>query len=619
MRFTLIFPSFLSKTIKAVSIILLMSYLTSCSSPQTSKNNKKITNANQVLAQEPIIISAAEYIKQAENALPNQATALLIKASAAYLSENKPLKSLWLSEQLLTTNITISQQYQLHLISAIVSFNLEEFERSKSHLTVCNDLNVQHSVEHTFNYYSLNHQIEEKREQSVLALNAYLFAFSLNEKSSIEDINYIWEQISHFSLWQQNQLSNLNAPNVKGWITLTRLTNKHGDSEVFLNELAKWKATYTYHPANEIINNFTTTDDLTSQKISKITVIIPLTGKQALAGKTVQEGILAAYNANSNMTLDFIDSNNLDFTTLAETLTKLETEQVIGPLLKTNVKNYLAVSELNLPTLFLNIPPRLELAEQQVALSMRPEDEAKQAATTLSQKSFKHPVVFSHQDTTSLRIANAFTQKWLELTGHKPEIVKYEQGKKMQSVLKESLSVSQSQKRIKSLKYRLKETIKAESRSRRDIDMIYIVGNPLQTRLLKPYIDVNISPFAKLIPVFASSRSHSLNIDESTINDLRGLSFTQIPWLLKSKQQNKTLAKISELLWPKRTDSLQRIFAMGFDSLNLINKLDKMKKHPFIRHYGQAGIIKLGEDNILTRSLLWGTYQKNKVSEIAME
>lgn len=619
MRFTLIFPSFLSKTIKAVSIILLMSYLASCSSPQTSKNNKKNTNTNQVHTQEPIIISADEYLKQAEKALPNQATELLIQATAAYLSENTPLKSLWLSEQLLTTDATINQQYQLHLTSAMASFTLEEFERSKSHLIACNGLSVQHSVEHTFNYYFLNHQLEEKREQSVLALNAFLFAFSLNEKSSIEDINYIWQQISHFSLWQQNQLVNLNAPNVKGWVALTQLTNKHGDSEGFLNELAKWKANYAHHPANEIINNFTTIDDLTSEQIRKIAVIIPLTGKQALAGKTVQEGILAAYNANSDITLDFIDSNNLDFTTLAESLIKLETEQVIGPLLKTNVKNYLALPELNLPTLFLNIPQSLALAPQQVALSMRPEDEAKQAAAALSQKSFEHPVVFSHQDTTSLRIANAFTQKWLELTGEKPEIVKYEQGKKMQSVLKESLSVSESQKRIKSLRYRLRETIKAESRNRRDIDMIYIVGNPLQTRLLKPYIDVNISPFAKLIPVFASSRSHSLNIDESTINDLRGLTFTQIPWLLKSKQQNKALAKTSELLWPKRTDSLQRIFAMGFDSLNLINKLDKMKKHHFIRHYGQTGIIKLGENNILTRSLLWGTYQKNKVSEIAME
>ena len=254
-----------------------------------------------------------------------------------------------------------------------------------------------------------------------------------------------------------------------------------------------------------------------------------------------------------------------------------------------------------------------------MALSMRPEDEAQQAASVLSQKQFKHPVVLSHQDNVSLRIAKAFVQKWHSLTGESPDIVNFEQGKKMQEILKQTLSVDESQNRINALRSRLRQAIKTEARSRRDIDMIYIVGNPQQTRLLKPYIDVNISPFADIIPVFSSSRSHSINTDQSTINDLRGLTFTQMPWLLSSSQQNKKLANTSKQLWPKRSDSLQRIFAMGYDSLHLLAKLPQMQQHHFIRYYGQTGILKLGQDNIITRSLLWGTYKRNKVAEIAME
>ena len=44
--------------------------------------------------------------------------------------------------------------------------------------------------------------------------------------------------------------------------------------------------------------------------------------------------------------------------------------------------------------------------------------------------------------------------------------------------------------------------------------MIYIVGSPTQTRVLKPYVDVSISPFADTIQMFASSRSHSIKVDE---------------------------------------------------------------------------------------------------------
>jgi hypothetical protein len=135
---------------------------------------------------------------------------------------------------------------------------------------------------------------------------------------------------------------------------------------------------------------------------------------------------------------------------------------------------------------------------------------------------------------------------------------------------------------------------------------------------MKPYIDVNISPFAKEIPVYASSLSHSIQDDSSDNRDLYRLVFTEIPLLLESKQQNKSLAKISQTLWPQRSDNLQRVFAMGYDSIHLVDKVNAMQKRPYIRHFGQTGVLKLDENNILTRSLLWGRYFKTKVQQIAI-
>jgi len=162
----------------------------------------------------------------------------------------------------------------------------------------------------------------------------------------------------------------------------------------------------------------------------------------------------------------------------------------------------------------------------------------------------------------------------------------------------------------------------SEARNRRDIDMIYLIGSAAQTRLIKPYIDVNISPFADIIPVYASSRSHSSFNDKhssSSTNDLQSLTFTQIPWLLTSQQQNKILRQLSDNIWPKRSDSLSRIFAMGFDSYHLLSKLSLMKKAPYIRHFGQTGVLILNKDNIITRSLIWGQYKNDKVIQIVMD
>ena len=170
----------------------------------------------------------------------------------------------------------------------------------------------------------------------------------------------------------------------------------------------------------------------------------------------------------------------------------------------------------------------------------------------------------------------AFKQQWQISTGKLVEIVYFNQGKEMQASLKENLDVDASQKRIKLLTGQLKNKIESEARNRRDIDMIYLIGSAAQTRLIKPYIDVNISPFADIIPVYASSRSHSSFNDKhssSSTNDLQSLTFTQIPWLLTSQQQNKTLRQLSDNIWPKRSDSLSRIFAMGFDSYHLLSKL----------------------------------------------
>jgi outer membrane PBP1 activator LpoA protein len=92
-----------------------------------------------------------------------------------------------------------------------------------------------------------------------------------------------------------------------------------------------------------------------------------------------------------------------------------------------------------------------------------------------------------------------------------------------------------------------------------------------------------------------------------------------MPWLLSSKYQNKTLEQLSQKLWPERSDSLQRIFAMGFDSFDLVQKIPAMKVEPYVRHFGQTGVLKLDERNMLTRSLLWGKYYQGEVQEIVMD
>ena len=58
---------------------------------------------------------------------------------------------------------------------------------------------------------------------------------------------------------------------------------------------------------------------------------------------------------------------------------------------------------------------------------------------------------------------------------------------------------------------------------------------------------------------------------------------------------------------------------MGFDSYNLLAKISQMNEAPYIRHFGQTGTLRLNTENVITRSLIWGRYQNDKVMQVVMD
>jgi hypothetical protein len=594
--------------------------LVSCSTTKSTKVTKSLPEKVTVVEKIETTLTAKQLMTQALTQDSNAAVNSFIQASELYLLEAEPNKALWLANQTMALTQLPLKKYQLSVISAKSLLALEQVNKAYQSLESANNIITTAELNHGLAYYQTLAFVQTKRNLPIAALDAKLRAFAKNSQATSDEIDAIWQQLCQLSQWQHQQLIKMAPPKIKGWSRLLTFANKFGDDDDrFQRYLSQWQREYNTHPAQYVVTQLQLIEPALINENKNIAIIIPLSGKQERAGKVAQQGILAAYDTNSGAALHFIDSTTLDMSTLALQLADLNIDYVIGPLLKDNVKKYLSQEALTLPTLLLNIPATMALKPYQVALSMRPEDEAIQAATTLSRQHYKQPIILSHQDKASRRIAKTFSQQWQHITGQQPETVFFNNDEKMQSQLKASLGVDLSQQRTKELDRRIKYSIKSELRNRRDIDMIYIVGLPLETKLLKPYIDVNISPFADIIPVYASSRSHSTKSDRSDNRDLSGLTFTEMPWQLASKQQNAALVAEAKKLWPNRSDSLQTIFAMGFDSLSLVDKISSMKNKTYVRHYGQTGILQLGDDNILKRSLIWGKYSRNKVQEIAID
>ena len=421
---------------------------------------------------------------------------------------------------------------------------------------------------------------------------------------------------------------------------LPTLIDKEQTSSKMVEETPKKSTTIINHAANNNKNDFTndvndaskfenafeanqqlladTSNPLvptTSNKFNNIAVLLPLSGSQSVAGNTILQGILTAYHNNSSKKLHFYDTSSLDWAMLNERFIKDEIDFTIGPILKSNVQKLQLLTGNDLPGLLLNVPSKEKLKTNQYAFSMLPEEEAKQSAWVLSEQEYVNPIVLSHDDTVSRRIAKAFSKMWTKRTGIAVKIHYFSQGKAMQDSLQKGFDVNASENRIKQIERLNSSPVKSEKRNRRDVDMIYLVGTTAQTKLVKPFIDVNTSRFSKQIPVFASSRSHDGDDDNSTNNDLNGLVFTEAPLLLPAKQQDKKLSALNKQLYPNRNGRLSRLYAMGFDSYNLIDLISSMVDAPYLRYDGQTGTLRLN-DNVLSRTLLWGQYQRNGVAAI---
>jgi hypothetical protein len=633
-------------------VILTTVVLTSCSN-QPLKNKAPSTTAPSNPTVETQIITATDLVNQATNETPEIALQTLISASKQFITEKDYVKALWLAKQTSLLTNQADTLYDITLVKAKSLFLLNKIDLATQQLTTADNFHVDNDITHNVFYYELLSQVEASRNLPVAAIEAKLYALSLGhpiprepslkepslrqlslDPSTLDELNdtelnnsnivdanqALWQQLISLSDWQVNLLVKRDPPQIKGWQQLLYYAHKFGDKQQTFNRyLSQWQRNYPTHPAQSVASELQQNTENNLLIMKNIAVILPLSGQHSMVGKSAQQGILAAYDNDESKTLHFIDSSQLDMASLNTFFETAAIDQVIGPLLRPKVNEYVNQTTIEVPTLLLNIPLDEALPAHCVALSMRPEDEAKQAASALSSQGYTQPIVFSHLDNVSQRMASAFTEQWQKILDQTPDIVYFDKQQNVQDQLKQSLEVHLSESRIKDLQIRVEQPIKTEPRSRRDLDMVYLIGSSNETRLLKPYIDVNTSPFADVIPIFASSRSHSDKSIERDSQDLEGLVFTQMPWLLTSDQQNKALKQLNKQLWPNKSDGLQRIFAMGYDSFSMLEKINKMKRYAYIRHYGQTGILQLNANNLITRTLLWGIYQQDKVAKFAME
>lgn len=430
----------------------------------------------------------------------------------------------------------------------------------------------------------------------------------------------------------------LSSEQIKqAWYELaSEYQNYQSRANQLLHAIDNWKSRYSTHPALALMpTQLSNISEANPYQPENIAVLIPLSGRFERQGHAIQYGLLHAFykqqNVEQNNTLitpmrklHFFDTNSQSLQEISAEFKEKNIDFVIGPLLKKNAENLLPLIE-DLPVLAFNSANK-EVTETPTAVipwhyafPLSPEGEAKQAAELIANQTHKSPMLLAPNSIFGKRIAKAFNVHWTELAqdnkdlAPQAEVHLFNDKAQLNEFMKSALQTDVSERRISQMKSLTNLSLQTEVRSRRDIDAIYIISKRDELNLIKPYIDVSISPFAPSIPLYASSRSHLIDHDGKQNKELDKLIFSDSAYLLDANS-----VEFSEVqqVWPKQSYSTLRLFALGFDSYQLIEQLIPLQNITDYSYQGLVGELSLDIKNVVQAKLSWAQYQQGNRVEI---
>lgn len=441
-----------------------------------------------------------------------------------------------------------------------------------------------------------------------------LYAKRLSAFDKILANELIWKHIVQVPEDSLNQFVKDFGSEAASWVQLAKIVrNNIGAPEQFPIELARWHTNYSRFDDFEYLPQ--QIKDLISvapYSPTRIALLLPLTGSLSTQAQAIRNGFLANLNFDDNVEVTILDTEIETLASIEQKLVENRIGFIVGPLKKDKITEFQKSEVLsNIPTLYLN---SIELEQydnpSQFYFSLAPEDEIDQAVDYFISKKIAYPALIYADNSLGRRLAEQFKQQWLFQTDKEIETIAFKNKSKLGVAVKNLLDVNYSEQRVREMKRLFGIHLKTESRSRNDIDAIYVIANSQQTRLIKPFFDTNVSVFNKLLPIYASSRSYLIGETRSQKRDLNGLTFTEMPWLVENT--NKEATSIYRQVSEDQTQ-LKKLFAFGYDAKYLIPLLKQLQTLPDLKVTGLTGKLSLTKQNTIKRYLDWSRYQQGKI------
>lgn len=435
--------------------------------------------------------------------------------------------------------------------------------------------------------------------------------------------------INHQAIWsslllaEETQISEYvqksNTPVFKGWLELALIIKRNQiNLDKQLATLRKWQVKYNNHPAaKDLPGGLDQLEQYVQNKAKYIALMVPLSGKLAVTGKAIRDGLLAAYYQAQKAGAQVPEINiydtakTKDFWELYKQAILDGNELVIGPLSKHNVERLQEESRLPAPTLALNYGKRdySENPDLLFQFGLAVEDEAELAAHYARQQGYQNAVALMPKGQWGERVFKRFSETWQGLGGQLIEAQFFSGKGDYNRVISRLFSIDDSERRKRKLRKQLDRPLEFQARRRQDVDFIFVAALPKQARQIKPTLAFN---FAKNIPMIGTSQIYSGTPSRSKDRDLENVVFCDIPWML---EKNKLRSNIKKL-WPRAKGGLDRLYALGADAFQLYPRLVQIKVLKQSQLAGQTGQLSMDDHGQIVRTLPFAEFKKGYAQKI---
>ncbi|ANF71070.1 penicillin-binding protein [[Haemophilus] ducreyi] len=547
-------------------------------------------NSVTYLIKQEAYASSEFYINKAEQTLNSQdKITYQLLAVRKLIDENKVVEAQNTLNDL-TTRLNIMEQNPLQQLEyqlvtaqlAALKGNNHQAEVTLQHISAAN---LSHSQ--LLRFYQTQAKIAENSKNTIEAvrIRSLIATQLVDNKLRQENNDKIWSLLRNAN---RGMLSSAQAGagemELAGWLALIEIYNQSVSTPAQMPQnINYWKRLYPNHSALAVMpTELQRVFNFQQTLLNNVALLLPLSGDAKILGEIIKKGFDDAKEQDPTIVQVFdTDSNSIE--NILMQAKQQGAQMIIGPLLKSRVNQMLASDQIrDINVLALNATQDVKPIVGVCYYGLSPEAEARSGADRLSRDGYTKAIVVAARDEFGQRSAEAFAQRWRQLTNTDADIRYYNQPLDVITTIQNSAN-------------NLQETA------------LYALGNAEQLLEIKQGLEN--STIAGQLAIYTASRSNSPNNGIEFRTAMEGVKFSEIP-LLADHNSNEYQKAYS---LADSDFSMMRLYAMGSDTWALANKFNEFRQIPGYSISGLTGNLNAGPNCNIERNMTWLQYHDGAV------